>query len=168
MTMANDIWSARRPAEATRSSWRFYPLAIVAAMGFVFLVNAGMIWTALKTFPGAASDNGFDESNTYNGVLAAAAQEKALGWQIATAMRDGRAEIVLSDRRGHALDDAVIAAEATRPLGPENATTLGFSQAGEGIYRAGAALPLAGQWDLALRITEGGKTIHLTRRVVAP
>lgn len=37
MTMANDIWSARRPAEATRSSWRFYPLAIVAAMGFVFL-----------------------------------------------------------------------------------------------------------------------------------
>jgi nitrogen fixation protein FixH len=165
--MTDDIWANRHNAREARSPWRFYPLAFAGAMFVVFLVNAGMVWTALTTFPGAAAQNGFDESNVYNAVMADAARQKALGWQIKTAMREGRAEITLNDRAGHGLSGATITAEAHRPLGPKNTTPLSFLPAGEGVYLARTALPLAGQWDVALSIARGDQTVRLTRRLRA-
>jgi nitrogen fixation protein FixH len=157
-----------RAAPARHSPWRFYPLGLAGAMLLVFAVNGAMVWTALATFPGAASANGFDESNVYNAVIAEAARQKALGWQVEAGMRDGRTAIHLRDRAGRALAGATVAAEARRPLGPSNTTRLSFAPAGDGVYLADAALPLAGQWDLALRIVQGTGTMRLTRRVLVP
>ena len=165
--MTRDIWTNRQPLPEARSPWRLYPLAFAGAMFLVFAVNAGMVWTALTTFPGAASENGFDESNVYNAVMADAARQKALGWRITTAMRDGRAEITLRDRDGHGLSGANITAEAHRPLGPKNTTPLSFLPAGEGVYLARMALALSGQWDVALSIARGDQTVRLTRRLLA-
>lgn len=166
--MTDDIWNRHAARDEARSPWRFYPIATAGALFLVFLVNAGMVWSALATFPGAAKENGFDESNVYNSVMAAAAQQKALGWQVKTALQNGRLLITLHDRTGAALNGARIDAEAERPLGVKNTTALGFLPAGDGLYLANAALPLSGQWDLALHITQGQEQVRLTRRVLAP
>ncbi|MGC8524001.1 MAG: FixH family protein [Acidibrevibacterium sp.] len=166
--MTRDVWENRGMLAETRSPWRFYPLAFAGAMFLVFLVNAGMVWTALTTFPGAAAENGFDESNVYNAVMADAARQKALGWRVGVAMHNGRAEIALSDRAGHALSGATVSAEAYRPLGPKNTTALSFLPAGDGHYLAGSEFPAPGQWDIALRIARGDQMVRLTRRLVAP
>jgi nitrogen fixation protein FixH len=44
-------------AEA-RSAWRFFPLVVAAALGVVVLVNVGMAYIAISTFPGTVSDHG--------------------------------------------------------------------------------------------------------------
>ena len=43
---------------AQSSGWRFFPVAIIAALGFVIVVNLGMVYVALATFPGEISHTG--------------------------------------------------------------------------------------------------------------
>ena len=52
-----------------RSMWRFFPLAVVAGLGIVVVVNAGMIYAALSTFPGQAGEGDFALSNHYDCLL---------------------------------------------------------------------------------------------------
>ena len=49
-----------------RSLWRFFPLAVVAGLAFVVLVNAGLVYAALYSFPGKTGDEGFELSNHYD------------------------------------------------------------------------------------------------------
>jgi nitrogen fixation protein FixH len=37
---------------AERSNWRFFPLGLLAALGVVIIVNLGMVYMAISTFPG--------------------------------------------------------------------------------------------------------------------
>ena len=46
------------------------------------LVNAGMVYAALHSFPGEAGDEGFALSNHYDAVLEREQREAALGWTV--------------------------------------------------------------------------------------
>ena len=68
--------------------WRFFPWALIAALGVVVAVNIGMaVVGAAARFPGTAVDDAFDHSNDYDKVLATAEREAALGWTVQTALR---------------------------------------------------------------------------------
>ena len=153
---------------APRSAWRWFPWALAGVMLLVFAANGGLIYWALATFPGATNNDGFDESNAYDGVLAKAAQEAALGWSATAEIREGRAVVRLKDAQGRALPALGLAGTAARPLGPKMTTPLRFTPAADGSYVATMALPQRGQWDLALRAASCGQDLHVTRRVVVP
>ena len=51
------------------SHWKLFPLAIIAGLGVVVLVNVGMVYAALHSFPGKAGDEDFALSNRYDAVL---------------------------------------------------------------------------------------------------
>ncbi len=155
-----------REQNEPRSAWRFYPLGLAGSMAFVMVVNAGMVWGALSTFPGAATNDGFDESNIYNRVLDAVDKQNALGWSLSAASHEGRAVLHLRDRDGRPLAGAAIEAAALRPLGPTHDLALHFRPAADGTYVADAALPLPGQWDLMLRAAQGGQELRVTRRIL--
>ncbi len=151
-----------------RSAWRFFPVAVIVSMTIVVAVNAGMVYTALHSFPGAAEgDEGFALSNHYDNVLDQAQREAALGWNVAAQTDDaGRAVVVLTDRLGAALHDAAVAASAERPLGAPETRSLVFHEVDAGRYVADAVLPLRGQWELTLTASAGGHTMAVTRRVI--
>ncbi len=45
--------SATAPQDpAARSNWRLFPIGIIAALGIVIVVNLGMVYVAIATFPG--------------------------------------------------------------------------------------------------------------------
>ena len=46
------------------------------------LVNAGLVYAALHSFPGKAGDEGFALSNHYDAVLEREQREAALGWTV--------------------------------------------------------------------------------------
>jgi nitrogen fixation protein FixH len=150
---------------APRSAWRWFPWAMIGALGIVVVVNFGMVWAALRTFPGVAQTDVFDESNKYDAVLAEAQKEAALGWSVKAAATDARVTVSLTNRSGGALAGAQVTATALRPLGPDHTTALTFREVTPGTYHAEAALG-NGQWDLRVAISTGGKTLHTTRRVV--
>jgi nitrogen fixation protein FixH len=159
-------WRAATPQG--RSGWRFFPLGLIVSMAVVVAVNAGMVYVALHSFPGAAEgDEGFALSNHYDVVLERAQREAALGWTLAAqADEAGRAVVTLADRSGVALHGAAVGATAERPLGPPEARALTFHEVALGRYVADAALPMKGQWELTLTASEQGQTMAVTRRVI--
>jgi len=154
-------------AGSHHSTWRWFPWAVALSLLVVIIVNVGMMWAALSTFPGTAGADGFDLSNHYDHVLDHLAQQAALGWTVQASV-DGEAHprIVLTDRAGAPLLGARIQARAERPIGPAEATLLSFQATGDGAYRAAEALPTPGQWDLLISAGVEGRTVNTTRRVI--
>ena len=150
----------------TRTAWRFFPHAMIASIGMMVLVDGGLAWTALRSFPGRAAEDVFDHSNSYNVVLDVAAAEASLGWTVKAAMQEGAASLRLADRDGHPVQGAALQATALRPLGADNAVVLAFRERSPGLYVATQALTLPGQWELRVVASSAGREVHTTSRVI--
>jgi nitrogen fixation protein FixH len=149
------------------SPWRWFPLALMAGLGAVMLVNAGMVFAALKSFPGKAGSEDFELSNRYDTVLQRSERDAALGWTVqASTDEAGLPVVVLTRRDGAPLQGALLEGVAGRPLGPAETQHLTFHESAVGRYVADAVLPEQGQWELTLSASAGGSQIAATRRVI--
>lgn len=159
-------WKPQQPPGSSR--WQYFPLAVIAFMSVVVAVNAGMVYAALHSFPGAAGDDeSFALSNHYDLVLEHARQEAALGWSVRAEADDARrAVVLLTDRAGEPLHGASLTGTAERPLGAPQTRALTFREASAGHYVADGALPIAGQWELTLSAMADGHEMAVTRRVI--
>jgi nitrogen fixation protein FixH len=147
--------------------WRFFPQAVVAGLGIVVVVNLGMVYAALHSFPGQAGNEDFALSNHYDAVLQREQREAALGWTVATQTdATGRPEVMLTERDGSPLHGASVEGSAERPLGSPAQHALSFRETAAGRYEADAALPAPGQWELTLSASLGGDDMAATRRVI--
>ncbi len=149
-----------------RSAWDWFPWAIAASLALVILVNAGMIWAALATFPGQAGEDGFDLSNSFNEMLHAAAKQKALGWHVTLGVDSaGHLGVALAGPDGKPLPGATAQAVAERPVGPRETQHLAMLPRPGGAFRA--VLPLArGQWQVALTIHAAGHVYAIDRQLI--
>jgi nitrogen fixation protein FixH len=149
------------------SVWRLFPLAVVAGLGLVIVVNVGMVYAALHSFPGQAGNAGFELSNHYDAVIEREQREASLGWTVvARADAAGRPEVRLTDRDGSPLRGASVAASAERPLGAPDTRSFVLHEIAAGNYVAETALPTPGQWELTLSASLGGHGMAATRRVI--
>jgi nitrogen fixation protein FixH len=147
--------------------WRFFPWFIAGGMAVVVVVNFGMAYTALHTFPGNAGGDGFDLSNHYDAILERMQRQQALGWAVRAELDPaGHPVVMLTDRSGGVLAGAGIAATAQRPLGDPRTIDVQFSETSPGHYLGREALDEKGQWDLELSATAGGHELSTTRRLV--
>ena len=153
-------------SDRQRSLWWLFPYAVAACLGVVMVVNFGMAWTALSTFPGVAARDVFSHSNSYDQVLAVAAREAALGWSLRAELQEGRPVVVLAGPDGQPLTGVRLEGSARRPLGADDAVDLAFQPSAPGRFVSGVALGGQGQWDLRLIASQDGRTLHATRRVV--
>lgn len=158
-----------------RSRW--IPWAFVGFFAAVAAVQAVMIWLAVASFSGLATDSPYERGLDYNETLAANAAETALGWRIETRFvegataatgRAGKLELALADRDGRPITGAVVAVRFRRPVGAEVTLELTLSSAAPGLYRGPAELPLAGQWDVDLDIEAPAGAAHVTQRIFVP
>jgi nitrogen fixation protein FixH len=147
-----------------RTHWRWFPHWMIAAMALVFAVNGLMIYDAISTFPGQAGQDGFDLSNQYQRVLAAAEQQAALGWHVETTAT-AVPELQLTARDGTPLAPTAIEARVERPVGPPETTTLTFHQVTGARFQADSALS-PGQWDLMLVVRAEDRVYSATRRLI--
>lgn len=150
-----------------RSGWRFFPLAVALGLLIVVVVNGVFVWISLSTFPGVAVQNSFEHSNNYDQAITAAERQAELGWTVRAEVAAAAPEILIVDRSGEPLQGAHIAAVAKRPLGPDQAQSLAFVNAGRpGRYIADAVTLESGQWDLLVTVTVGTDEMHVTRRIL--
>jgi nitrogen fixation protein FixH len=150
------------------SPWRWFPLALMAGLGAVILINTGMVFAAFKSFPGKAGSQDFELSNRYDSVLQRSERDAALGWTVQASTDKARVPVVVLTRRdGTPLQGAVLEGAAGRPLGPTEMQHLTFHELAAGRYVADAVLPEQGQWELTLAASAGGNQLAATRRVIA-
>jgi nitrogen fixation protein FixH len=147
-------------------SWRWFPVGIIGALAFVAVVNAGMVYSALRTFPGSAGEDGFDLSNSYDRVLKVMGVQGELGWHVQSAADTARHPLLqVTDSKGQALANAVVTAQAERPVGPPETTKLTLQANAAGQFVAAEALQ-PGQWLLAVTVEQNGKTFSTTERLI--
>lgn len=159
-----------RDRTATNSAWNLFPWAIVAGMLVVIAVNAGMVFSALQTFPGKAGRDGFDLSNRYNKVIDRVQEQAALGWTIVTEVdAKSRPTVRLTaSAAGIPLVNPRVVAVARRPVGDPQDTDLLFEHIGNARYVADTPLAAQGQWDLMLTVTSQSSELMTTRRIIVP
>lgn len=167
MRYTDGLHAMRGGAPHARSSWRWFPWAVTAAMLVVIAVNVGMVWAAVRSFPGAAGSDGFDLSNRYDHVIDRVQREAALGWSVqASADATRHPVLLLHDRSGAPLAGALLRVTAERPVGPKDAIVLAFREVSPGRYIADTALSARGQWDVLLSARAQGHRFTTTRRIV--
>jgi nitrogen fixation protein FixH len=149
-----------------KSAYRWFPWGLFAGMMVAFLVNAYMVYAAVESFPGVAGQDGFDLSKRYDQVIAVAAKQAELGWQVEATLDDAQRPVLhVTDRAGAPLSGTAIKAEAQRPLGPAERTLLAFHPLDAEHYQADTALE-SGQWDVLVTVTTGDSRYTTTRRLL--
>ncbi len=156
---------------------KFSPRWIFAAFaGFfltMFVVLGGMVFVAVKGFPGTVTDHAYEKGLAYNHALDAAARQDALGWRgalDAAPQDNGRLRIGfdLKDRAGKPISGANAALWLTRPLEPGRDRAMPLKEEAAGRYAALAEIPERGQWDVRISALFGGHEYQMVRRVVVP
>lgn len=128
---------------------------LVTFFAIVIAVNIYMAWCASSSFGGLVVDNSYVASQKFNGWLAEARREKAMGWTVGvTRDAGGRLDVAASAPEGP-LTGAVVTAVARHPLGRLPDRAIRFDGAGAGRYRSIGALP-AGRWIVHLDIRAQG------------
>lgn len=149
-----------RPSTQKRPfTGRHIALILIAFFGTVMAVNFTMAYFASSTFGGLVVDNSYVASQKFNGWLAKARQEKALGWSLdAKRTADGHIVLTLGSGEGP-ISDAHVSALIRHPLGRAPEKTMQFRQTGDGRYESMDALP-AGRWVAHLTIAAQGQTLN--------
>lgn len=143
---------ARKPIQITG---RHVALGFVGFFAVIIGVNVLMARLALSSFGGTVVDNSYVASQRYNGWLAAARTQAALGWSVVIERAsDGHVTVEARSRDGRALEGASITAVAHHPLGRASDMPLTFRAGDRGNYRSVAPLP-PGRWQVTVQIRHG-------------
>ena len=138
---------------------RHIAIILIAFFGTVIAVNFTMAYFASSTFGGLVVDNSYVASQKFNGWLAKARQEKALGWSLeAERMADGHIALTLGGGDG-LMNDAHVSALIRHPLGRAPERTTAFRALGAGRYESIEALS-AGRWVAHLTVAARGQTLN--------
>lgn len=167
----NAIVSKRRPG------W-WYPYIYVGVFGVVLAVNLVFMSSAISTFTGLETEHAYEKGLAYNQILAQAARQKLLGWQVDVQVvpRDGNtdkvhdADVIVSfkDKDGKGVTGLSAKMDFIRPTKDGFDRQIELMEQGEGRYVALAKLPLAGQWDTRLLAKKGETDYQLSQRILVP
>ena len=155
-------------ADPGRSRW--IPFAFVGFFAVVLVTNAAMIWLAFATWTGLETESAYQKGLAYNDRLAEARAQTARGWQVDVAFAERAPRrlaiaLDLADRHGNPLERALVAATLLRPTHEGHDRRVALERRLHGRYAAEVELPLAGQWDVDLKVEAAGEVWRGARRV---
>jgi nitrogen fixation protein FixH len=145
------------------------PWLFVGGMLLVILVNGALVYFAISSFSGLATNDAYDKGLAFNDTVAAVDAQLARGWQMALSTRvsGGRLDLAVEfrDRAGTPLDGMAVEGYLVRPTSAGHDRAVRLAGLGGGRYEASADLPLPGEWLLTVSARRGEDTWQSTRRV---
>ena len=157
---------------ARRSPGSWIPWLFVGFFLVVIAVNGTMIWVALGSWTGLATNQAYDRGLTYNRNLEAAARAAALGWQPSLAAtldgETGTVELILNGADGAPVTGAEVTVRFERPTSEGLDFAVPLAGTAPGVYRGGFVLPAEGAWNLHATIRRGEDLYVHDQRVVLP
>ena len=137
---------------------------LAAFFGVVILANLAMAVVANRSWTGLVVRNGYVESQRFNSVLAAAAEQAARGWLGVLEMRADRLVFVLNRRDGTDIPLVSARIRLERPVGIAGDRTLPL-RISEGRAVLDEALA-PGLWNARIdAVTKDGARFRLDQRI---
>ena len=129
---------------------------LVWFLGFFFVVfgaNLTMSWFAVTTFSGVETRDAYARGRDFNVQIAAAEEQRALGWNAAVEVENLSSNEVLlvltmKDRDGDPLEAMAIEGFLVRRVHDGVDQKVVFAALGNGKYTGVSPLPVQGKWQL--------------------
>lgn len=122
---------------------------ILAFFGVIIAVNFLMAYFAESTWSGLVVENGYVASQSFNGDLAKAKAQEALGWNVGFAFDKSGVSITFADAKGSKIDSLNLTGKLQRTVTDKEDQVLTFSWMGSGVYKAPARLA-PGLWEVEI------------------
>lgn len=115
-----------------------------------------------SVFPGVVSHDFHKKEALYNEYLQQVERQRARGWQVqkgwlreAVVNESAVFRVAVQTRNGDTVSGATVSGKFLRPSSSKQDVAFDLSERAPGVYEAELKLPLAGQWNLVLRIQKG-------------
>ena len=156
-----------------RPSDKWIPYYLALAYFFLLLPLAPMVYYAVHTMPGVVTEHSFEKGVAYNKSIQAGLEQQALGWKAevtleATAPTTAKVALVLHDKMGAEVNDAVVHVWLVRPAQKGLDHDKDMLAQGQGQYSAEVDLPMHGVWDVRVSATKQGQNFQTQQRVIVP
>lgn len=133
----------------------------LGGFGIIFAVNATMATLAVTRFGGVIVENSYVASQEFNGWLATAEKQRALGWT-AQSSRDEAGYLHIASA---GIPEGTIAtAVLRRPMGSREIVHVDFGQPVDQKFTSLAPIP-EGRWLVRLNLSAGEDLLELEQRV---
>lgn len=147
-------------------------LILVAFFGIVFAVNGVMMYVAIDTFPGVATESSYEAGRRFNKDIADAQAQTDAGWKADLSARrgnDGSASLAFSprDAEGNPVTGLAVTAHLFRPTTDAGESFVTLTEGETGVYRARTPVA-AGVYDIELVADGPAGSFRSNNRVVFP
>lgn len=146
------------------------PYFFFAFFAVIFAVDAFYIYLSKKSWRGLVTEDGYQKGLRYNDVIADAARQKKLGWELKISYKNlqnksGELEIFLFDKNHKKISNAVVNVDFKRPTqeGKDFSRELEFLNSS---YKAKIDFPLEGQWEFLINASKGSDVFLQTKRYI--
>jgi nitrogen fixation protein FixH len=137
-------------ARAERELKGHHVLAMILAFfGVIITVNFLMAYLAESTWSGLVVENGYVASQAFNGDLAKAKAQEALGWNVGFTADRNDIKITFADAKGAKIDSLNLTGRLQRTVTDKEDQVLTFGWMGSGTYTAPARLA-PGLWEVEI------------------
>ncbi|MEL7481813.1 MAG: FixH family protein [Pseudomonadota bacterium] len=156
-------------AETAKPFTGWHALAWLAGFfGLMFVVNGIFLYQAITSFPGEDTKKSYLQGLNYNDVLAARAEQAAMGWRAEIGIDGNRFRFVLRDGAHFPLGGYDVSAEFRHRVTTRLDTKLTLSSTGIGEYTAPIDKLGSGIWDVIVyvRTPTEGEDIFAARKTV--
>lgn len=144
---------------------RHMAMIIVAFFAVVVGVNVTMATLARWSWSGLVVRNTYVASQEFNGKVAAAREQAALGWSARLDLADGRVEVALVDAGGRAVPLESARLNLRSPATDREDSSVALTRDGDAF--AGKLSLRDGAWVAEIVATAaGGREWHDTRRIL--
>lgn len=141
-------------------------MVMVAMFGTIITVNLVMARYAVATFGGVVVENSYVASQRFNGWLAEARAQEALGWSRQVGVDHRRFVHIALHGSGAPLDGAVVSVLATHPLGRKAPRALRFVRGNDGGYVSDSPIG-PGRWLLRIEVRQDRRTAFFDDQVAS-
>ena len=122
---------------------------LLAFFGVIIAVNMVMAYFANATWSGLVVKNGYVASQEFNGNLARAKAQEALGWDVGLTVDPGSVKVTFTDAAGKRIDTLNLTGKLQRTVTDKEDQVLTFGWMGSGVYSAPARLA-PGLWEVEI------------------
>src|SRR5947199_1990757 len=149
--------SCRRPLTG-----RIVLICLVALFGVISLANTILIRAAMVTFSGLETASAYQAGENFKHEAEAARAQQERHWQVRASVHPAAdktlIEIDARDAAGLPLAGLTASMQLQHPTDRRADQAVSLSEETSGHFR-GAAVPLAGQWDVLIELSRGGERV---------
>ena len=141
----------------------------VLFFGVTIAVDAYMMVSAYRSFPGQVESSPYEDGLAYDTALDQQKAQAALGWRMSIGLNPRNViRLTAVDRSGAPVNLPRIEARLERPATEQGRHAIHFRADSPGVYDANVG-GLAGAWDVKLSAYDGrNRRFDAERRLIAP